>query len=70
MIEPDLTPASQPALMSILLALGSMGIALSTLFVASIAVKIVMLVVAAFVLAATGAALAVILAQPLPPAQP
>jgi hypothetical protein len=69
MIESDVTPASHPALMSILLALVSTGIALSTLFVASIAVKIVMLVVATFVLAATGAALAVILAQPRPPAQ-
>ncbi|MBG6185573.1 hypothetical protein [Arthrobacter sp. CP30] len=54
--------------MSIFLALVSMGIALSTLFVASVAIKIVMLVVAAFVLAATGAALAVVLAQSRPPA--
>ncbi|PPB47865.1 hypothetical protein C4K88_16685 [Arthrobacter pityocampae] len=50
----NLTPVSPPELGSILLALVSMSVALSTLFVAGVAMMIVMLTVAALVLAATG----------------
>jgi hypothetical protein len=54
---------SRPAHLSIFLALTSVGIALSTLFIPSVAIKIVLFVVAALLLAATGASLAIVLAR-------
>lgn len=60
------TATFRPALSSIFLALASVGIALSTLFVPSVAIKIALLVVAALLLAGTGAALAIVLARPQP----
>lgn len=58
---------SRPALSSIFLALISVGIALSTLYVPSISIKIVLLVVAALLLAATGASLAIVISRSQPP---
>lgn len=58
----------QPTLTSIFLALVSVGITLSTLYIESIAIKTALLVAAALLLAATGASLAIVLARPQPSA--
>ena len=58
---------SRAAFTSTVVALASVGIALSTLLVASIAVKIIMLVVAVLLLGAAGASLALVIARPKPP---
>lgn len=53
----------RPALSTIFLALVSMGLALSTLAIPSTSLKIALLVVAAVLLAATGASLAIVIAR-------
>ena len=55
------------ATLSTLLALGSVGVALSALLIPFVAIKITLLVVAALLLVATGAWLAIGLAQPKQP---
>ncbi|WP_104111895.1 hypothetical protein [Arthrobacter sp. N199823] len=60
-------PTSRPALSSIFLALTSVGLALSTLYFPSVTIKIVLLIIAALLLAATGASLAIVLARSQPP---
>jgi hypothetical protein len=57
---------SRPASTATLLALAAVGIALTTLLVASIAIKIALLVVAAFLLLTTGIFLALVIARPKP----
>ena len=54
------------ALSSTFLVLASVGIALSTLLIPSVAIKITLLVVAALLLVATGVSLAIVLARPKP----
>lgn len=62
------TSSAQPAITAVFLALVSVGIALSTLYVESIPIKTALLVAAALLLAATGASLAIVLARPQRPA--
>ena len=57
---------SRPASTATLLALAAVGIALTTLLAASIAIKIALLVVAALLLFATGIFLALVIAHPKP----
>ena len=57
---------SRPASTATLLALAAVGIALTTLLVASIAIKIALLVVAALLLLTTGIFLALVIARPKP----
>ena len=59
------TPAlkSRAAFTSTLIALATVGIALSTLLIASVAVKVILLVVAALLLGAAGASLAIVIAR-------
>ena len=63
------TPALKlrAAFTSTSLALASVGIALSTLLTASVAIKITLLVVAALLLVATGASLAIVISRIKPP---
>lgn len=62
------TPAlkSRAAFTSTLIALASVGITLSTLLIASVAIKIILLVIAASLLVATGASLAIVIARAKP----
>lgn len=55
---------SRAASLSTLLALGSVGVALSTLLIPFVAIKITLLVVALLLLVATGVSLAGVLARP------
>ena len=57
---------SRPASTATLLALAAVGTALTTLLVASIAIKIALIVVAALLLFATGLFLALVIARPKP----
>jgi len=54
---------ARPALTSVFLSLASVFIALSTLFIPSVPFKIAVLIVAAILLAATGASLAIVIAK-------
>ena len=56
----------RPASTATLLALAAVGVALTTLLVASIVIKIALLVVAALLLFTTGIFLALVIARPKP----
>ena len=58
---------SRAAFTSTLTALASIGTALSTLLIASLAIKITLLVIAALLLVATGASLSIVIARIKPP---
>ena len=58
---------SRAAFTSTSTALASIGIALSTLLIASVAMKITLLVIAALLLVATGASLALLIKRIKPP---
>ena len=62
------TPAlkSRAAFTSTLIALASVGIALSTLLIASVVIKVILLIVAALLLGTAGASLAIVIAQVTP----
>ena len=57
---------SRAAFTSTSLALASIGVALSTLLVTSVVIKIALLVIAALLLVATGASLAMLIARTKP----
>jgi hypothetical protein len=57
---------SRAAMTSTFLAFASVGIALSTLLIASLAIKIASIVLATFLLVATGMSLALDIARPKP----
>ena len=69
MVHDTLALKSRAAFTSASLALASVGIALSTLFTASVAAKVELLVIAASVLVATGTvhAMAMAIARATPP---
>ena len=58
---------SWAAFTSTLIALASVGIALSTLLVASVVIKVILLIVAVLLLGAAGASLAIVIARARPP---
>ena len=58
---------SQAAFTATFIALASVGIALSTLLIASIVIKSILIVVAVLLLGAAGASLAIVIAPAKPP---
>lgn len=69
MVHDTPTLKSRAAFAPILIALASVGTALSTLLIASVAIKITLLVIAALLLVATGASLATLVARAKPPCE-
>jgi len=66
MVHDTPTLKLRAAFAPILIALASVGTALSTLLIASVAIKITLLVIAASLLVATGASLATLVARAKP----
>ena len=67
MVHDNSALKSRAAFTTTFIALACVGIALSTLLVASIAIKVILLVVAALLLVTAGASLAVLIAPTTPP---